>query len=373
MKDVLVVYRGPLERSRVGFILTALCKSYEHVVFVWVFPGKMTTATEEHFSKFISQYSVAETHILAQRLSSIRRTVREIKKIRASLGSNTDLAYVGISASIFHPFIDCRRMLWFINGIPEENNSGFPIGGRLMTWLQWKVFQIVARPSMVVTVSHRMNRYVARYFPKARLLAIPTVVDTDVFRFRGSPLSKRTGLFAYLGTGAPWQAIDYLSEVWQAIHTRYREIRFRVISRDPRTSALSTNIDAPSIEFVQSREFTQVASFLHESECGFILRRDTIVNRVSFPTKLAEYLAAGCWVVCSELDWDLTDYVRRFNVGVLIPVGMNAQQISDEIIKYRNNVDFVQLDLNIQSCLKELSVEHCVDVLRDALRSDELS
>ncbi len=329
----IVIYRGPLERSRIATILKALLRDEARVSFLWVYPGVFTARLNEIFSNFFSDFSGVEWQILNHRWTDIFRTRRTIKEL-TSVSVVSHLVLIGDSAALVFPRGVSKRITWFINGIPEERNLRWRWLANIVARAQWGLYQLAIRPDRIVTVSTRMSKHVRAFFPTAETFAVPTCVDRQVFSLK-TTVPKRSGLFCYLGTGAPWQALDRLSLLWQEIAKQDESLLFRVISRDPRCRVLGAGIATNRIEFVQSDRFQDVAAFLNECEAGFLIREDNIVNRVSFPTKMAEYLASGCWVVVSDLDWDASDVIRRFECGYLVKEDTNFSQVAHDILQFR--------------------------------------
>lgn len=333
----ILLYRGSLERSRLAFILEVALQHYKDIDFVWLFPGKLTPHVESVFTDFIAGFKVSSCHVLNHRLSSYLKSRRELSSIGRRV-PDYDLVLVGSSASVYTGSFTPRRVIWFINGIPEEAAMNSRAKG-MMSSFQWGVYKLFVKPSLIVTVSNRMSGYVRRHFPGVRIEAAPTCVDTSTFR-PPNGWQRQPGIFVYLGTGAAWQALDVLSELWQAIHKLDNTIKFRVVSRDPRTKVLAVGIDSSAIEFVQSNNFKEVATFLHNAEVGFLIRKDNIVNCVSFPTKLGEYLAAGCWVVATDLDWDVSDYISETPLaGMKLTPDLPVNKMAQSILDYRKKID----------------------------------
>lgn len=62
----------------------------------------------------------------------------------------------------------------------------------------------------------------------------------------------------------------------------------------------------------------KVGTALTAADWGWMLREDTITNRVASPVKFAEYLAAGLQVIISEHLGDTTAFVRQHQCGVIV-------------------------------------------------------
>jgi hypothetical protein len=61
----------------------------------------------------------------------------------------------------------------------------------------------------------------------------------------------------------------------------------------------------------------EVGTALAAADHGWMLREDTVTNRVASPVKFAEYLAAGLHVIISGNLGDTTAFVARLNCGVV--------------------------------------------------------
>lgn len=326
---IYIFYRGPLERSRLGFLLELFLSLGSDVNFFWLLPHpKFYNSENQVLEPFMSSFPGLEYKIIPAPLSKIYSVRSEIKKI-VETGKEVAVVSIGFTAPYFLPKRIKANHIWCINGIPEESllhtNSWLK---RLQVKSKWKTLAFQYKPDLILTVSKRMNTYVSGFFPGIKSYAIPLCVDLDRFK-RGMNKPK---YYTYSGSGAPWQNLGFLSLVWTELHRLDPAIKFRVISRDSRTKVLATGIPKESIEFVGTSDLDELADFLSEAKVGFLLREDSLVNRVSFPTKLSEYLASGSWVVVSDLDWDISEIVSDFKVGVLVSPKSTPKQIASYIL-----------------------------------------
>jgi len=365
MNKHLIFYRGPLERSRLSVIIESILKTDVPADFVWVFPGVLSKEKESHANSFLSQYSLGKIIFKSQNWKKFLTTRKELHKLIVS-ANYSHVSMVGFSAPFFIKMPGkAIRKTWFINGIPEEklvhNKSFFT---KIISSVLWKIQGRQANPNLTVTVSKRMSSYVQQRTGINRILEVPTCTSLDIFKPKEHTPRK---YFTYLGSGAGWQAIDLLEKVWYEIHCQNPAILFRVISRDARCKILGNRIPASNIEFVQSSDFSVVASYLHEAEVGFLIRRDSIVNRVCFPTKLGEYLASGSWVVSSKIDWDLAEYFSKYNIGLLVDPESKPADMAAEILSYREKTLNNPESMNIETCAAVLDRAHWVDVLQNQI------
>ncbi|WP_299987966.1 hypothetical protein [uncultured Pontibacter sp.] len=366
MKEV-ILYRGPLERARLKLLINSiLLNNNDEVDFVWIFPNTLSPDKQQHFKSFIDEFNLSNIHLINEPLIKYFSTIKKIKTLFRTI-EITKAHFIGFSAWVYSQSLNSTFKVWYVNGVPEENLMyGSSITGNISNYFQWKINGLFDQPDKIVTVSKPMTRLIKSYiFKSASFIEIPITVDTDLFSNSKGITEKK--YLTYLGTGAPWQSLDILKEIWEELHQIDSSLKFRVISRDDRTKILAEKLPAESIEFVGSNNFKEVANWLSESKIGFLIRRDNIVNEVAFPTKFAEYTAAGSLVALSELKWDLTSYLKNYNVGVLIPVKVNAEIAAQNIYEYLQQYeDTLYLD-RLKEVSYTLSNEYWAPVLNKQL------
>jgi hypothetical protein len=73
--------------------------------------------------------------------------------------------------------------------------------------------------------------------------------------------------------------------------------------------------------------------FLSKFEYGFLLREECVVNNVSSPIKLAEYLACGVNVIMSSSIKSYYPIVKLYNAGLVLnsPDHFNVSQLSFDL------------------------------------------
>ena len=349
MNKYIVIYRGPLERARIAFILEALSKEGKKISFYWIYPGALTEDKRIAFDKFVKVYPLLDKDVFSEKASGVLGILSKLKKLfRADVDYKPVL--IGFSTPLYRHSIK-GKYLWFINGIPEEEELSTSLLNKLSTRLKWALVKFLDDSDKIVTVSERMNRYVLSRLPLKRIKAIPTCVDLATFN---KPEVLKKSYMVYLGSGAKWQAIERTAKVWKELYELDRNIYFRVISRDERTRELAAGIPKTNIEFVSSDDFNVVANYLNECSVGFLIREDILVNRVSFPTKLGEYLSSGCAVISTNIDWDIRDYIDKYKVGTLLDLDISPTEMANKILDFLKSMDKSEIKMNIEKCVAVL-------------------
>lgn len=363
MKKALIIYRGPLQRSRLRLIILAYKNVFEIVDFIWLLPNKKYH-NENHkpFDEFISFYNLNSVKIIPGNLSKIFSCRKFLLNYHLSYNPDT-IGLIGTSARFFIPKNLLSKIIWYINGIPEEklihSNS---LKNKLRINVFWNILIILGSPKLIITVSENMGNYLKQYFPKSNFKTIPSTVPNYECDLDYS--NKR--YLAYSGSGAPWQWISKLECIWYLLHKINPTLEFKVISRDSRVKILGNRISNDKIKFISAKDSQEVFDNLKDCKAGFLIRQDHLINRVSSPIKFGEYLGAGCSVVTSQIEWSISDFVIDNNCGLLISTSeedeKNAIRINDYLMKLSPK-DYE----NAKSLSKQFDLDYNVDLLTQIL------
>jgi glycosyltransferase involved in cell wall biosynthesis len=333
MKNCLIIYRGPLQRSRLSLILSTYSEAFQRLDFLWLVPHPKYH-NENVFNDFISQFRLNQIHVIDGRLKKYFSATSEIKKKKNDLLYDR-LVLIGTTSIFFLPLHSTVDRDYFINGIPEErffHKSSFK--NKIQVFFIWKMISFYS-VDRVFSVSKYMSEYLKTKIKAKSYHSIPSGIYHNE-AMKNLTLGSR---MVYSGSGAPWQWLSQLSSLWQEIHQQDSNIKFLVVSRDPRTKILISGLNPDSIKFVQGINGEEVFSCLQEGSLGFLLRQDHLVNRVSFPIKFGEYLAAGLKVVVSDFEWECADFIRN-NGGGLLVINDNLKNEAGRIIQFFKSLNF---------------------------------
>lgn len=333
MKNCLIIYRGPLQRSRLSLILTAYSTVYHQVDFIWLVPHPKYYQ-ENGFKEFISQFRLNQIGLIDGRAKNYFNSFKEIKQRLKNLNYSR-LALVGTTSIFFLSRKNRVKSDYFINGIPEErffHQSNWK--NKLQVNLIWNSISFFS-VDRVFSVSEYMSNYLKTKIKAKSYHSIPSGIYHNQDRDKLIVGNK----MVYSGSGAPWQWLSQLSSLWQEIHRQDPTIEFLVVSRDPRTKILNSGLNSDSIQFVQGANGDEVFNCLQEGKLGFLLRKNHLVNKVSFPIKFGEYLAAGLRVVVSDFEWECADFIKKNGGGILVS-NHAIETEAKRIIEYFRSLTF---------------------------------
>jgi glycosyltransferase involved in cell wall biosynthesis len=330
-----VVYRGPFQGRRISFLLDTLEQIGGRQRFFWLNPD----ARWHERSAFLTDFAAARSgieHAVAldgrpRGLPSAVRALADRRRARASL-----VLAVGFTSLPFARAVRARRLVWCVNGIPEERLLHRDITReRLAVTAMWRGATLGRRPDAAVTVSEPMASLVEDRVGRMPTFVAPTVVDRSTFRLRPAG----PGALTYIGSGAPWQDLPLLGEIWSAVHRLDPSLRFRVVSRDDRAEVLQRALPAGVVESVSADRPAAVAEQLRDTQLGFIVRRPHLVNTVSYPTKFGEYVASGVGVVTTDIGWDIGTLVRTMGCGVVLDVAEPPARMAEHVVRFLSSPD----------------------------------
>lgn len=331
----IVLYRGPFQGRRLSFLLEAIGKAHDEVEFVWLYPQSKTNMQLPWFDHFMKERPFIRHHCILD--GSRNALVSIIRYLRRRYATQSRPIYaVGFTSLWYARMLWPRPIVWCIQGIPEEKlMHRDKVVDRLSVAATWRIAQAGPSPKMIITVSERMTEFVRKHFSGVTCVAAPTCADLKTFRPPDAP--KRRYL-TYLGSGAPWQNLGQLSQIWSALYHADQSLRFKVVSKDKRAEILKSDIPDEAIQFTAAEGPSEVARHLWETELGFLIRTPDIVNEVSFPTKFGEYVAAGVPVVGTDVGWDFSQIIKQTRCGLLVNWNSEPQAIAQEILTFRRKV-----------------------------------
>jgi hypothetical protein len=325
-----VVYRGPFQGRRITFLLDTLEQIGSTQRFFWLNPDRRW----RDGSAFLPDFAVARSGLEVavaldgrpQGLPSALRVLADRRRPRASL-----VLAIGFTSLPFARAVRARRLVWCVNGIPEErllHNDA--TSQRLAVEATWRAATVGRTPDATVTVSEPMAALVRDRVGHMPTFVAPTAVDRSTFQLRPAG----PGALTYIGSGAPWQDLPLLAEIWSAVHRLDAGLRFRVVSRDDRTEVLRRALPAGVVESVSADHPAAVAEQLRDTQLGFIVRRPHLVNTVSYPTKFGEYVASGVGVVTTDIGWDIGSLVRTTGCGLVLDVAEPPTRLAEHIVGF---------------------------------------
>ncbi|HOZ40659.1 MAG: hypothetical protein IPN62_14435 [Flavobacteriales bacterium] len=184
-------------------------------------------------------------------------------------------------------------------------------------------------------VAHWRERY--GYRGDAHVV-IPCTLGTEGTG-RNASVPPRDGRvrLVYSGSSAGWQGFSLLEELLVPLLEGDARVDVLFLARrDKHVQALMDRF--PGRVAQAWLEPAEVGPVLAIQDLGILLRESTITNKVSSPTKFAEYLAAGLPVIISSGIGDFSEAVRAHGLGVVYEPGQPLAELRSTTTEERDHV-----------------------------------
>lgn len=210
---------------------------------------------------------------------------------------------------IFLPFINSKIILDIHGVVVEELKLEKKI---FKSYIYSYVEKIALKKiKLAIVVSNSMQNYYKSKYPwydKSYLVYNIMPKSLDLCSFDKINIPDTINII-YSGNTQKWQNVDLMLEVVKK--SIFRNINFVILTGELDKFKLllkDKEIDIQKI-MINSVLPEELNSYYNDASYGFILRDDIVVNRVSNPTKLIEYLSYGIIpIVLSEKIGDFLDY-----------------------------------------------------------------
>lgn len=216
--------------------------------------------------------------------------------------------------------------------VPEEYREHYPsdtIGYGVRKFMERIT---IKNADYIICVSNYFKQYLTSDFNKSKksISVVPSCINDQAF-FHNEKTRKtmrqRIGagnnvVLVYSGNIGIWHAHDRLLEIYRRIASTYGHI-FLLFLIPSRKDGVTLQKKLNDLNFrdhfykILHLEHNEVGRYLMAADVAFLVRKDSLVNRVASPTKFAEYLASGLPVFASAHIGDIEWYVSRNNIGVV--------------------------------------------------------
>ena len=152
-------------------------------------------------------------------------------------------------------------------------------------------------------------------------------LDNSVFEKKD--YSKKT--FAYVGSLSVWQCFEETAELYSKIEKAIPNTFFKVLTFDVEKAERIINEKQIKNYCVKCVPKEDVQDELKDISFGFIIRRDTEVNRVATPTKLSSYLSVGVLPIYSSCLRDFHTQANGKSFALVTDIGENIDELISKI------------------------------------------
>lgn len=256
-----------------------------------------------------------------------------------------------------------KKYIFDMRGVyPEEGEFLFSSWHkRSLNFRTWKLIEkfMLLTADHIVVVSDRFKQHVLSEYP-AHADAIKNKISTIVCGVAPESIVNndipKASLhdpirLVYSGTLDGWTSPELLAKTYRQILEHNTQHNFVLnIYTTSNQELIHKAFNAEGIDsskyFVQRLKADEVAAKLRQNDIGILVRESSVVNEVSFPVKLGEYLAAGLPVIINSALIGAGEFVLKHNVGVVLDESYSIVKLTADASLFRNGIDGVLEELS---------------------------
>lgn len=130
-------------------------------------------------------------------------------------------------------------------------------------------------------------------------------------------INDQNNVLIYAGSVAGWQSFELVQNFLRPWLEKDKRNNIIFLAKaDKNIDALKQ--DFPDQIIQQWVSHLEVQQIMSAGDYGILIREKSVTNRVSSPTKFAEYLSAGLAVLISDGIGDYSEFVKEHNCGVIV-------------------------------------------------------
>lgn len=207
--------------------------------------------------------------------------------------------------------------------------------------------RVFSEADWLIFVSDAMRRFYENKFGRkySRSTIIPCATETTGKNLNGlgKTLKQKYNLedkliFCYVGSGESYQLPGQMCQIFKKIREIFPNAFLLIFShhKDVFLKQLAEAGISQEHYKIDAVKQSEVFNVLQMGDIGFLLRDDSIVNRVSSPTKFGEYCLSGMPVITTEWVGDISKIVEENQLGLI--VDLESPVLNPKLIEFIKNV-----------------------------------
>ncbi|MCX6250389.1 MAG: hypothetical protein NTX61_06520 [Bacteroidetes bacterium] len=206
---------------------------------------------------------------------------------------------------------------------------------------------------------------------KARFIENTNYYDDKFIRHQGSLKPGRKTRFVYSGSTVRYQMFDETLLLFKYYHDKYPDSELLLLIRDDHAKVREkiefAGLDQQSVILAFAPSLKELNDYLNTCDIAIMLRDSVKINFYAFPTKFAEYLAAGLPVIGTIGVYDTWNVIRQNDLGVIINL---EHPLNEEIPKIHDFISRVTPEFKCRCAdwaLQHLSWNHNIQRIYDEI------
>lgn len=263
--------------------------------------------------------------------------LNDIRKIYAFVKKNNVDVVVGHTMATYYYLVPIKlftssKIILEMQGFMEEESKLYNDISKIRYFFSKIIYGIFYRMCDLIIASSKTGADILRYYNK-NVYHVWGGVDTSIFNpavTSGNFLKKKSNeiVIGYAGNARIWQGLPFLIEAFTDL--RKIDSRYKLVLLSSEKKILKHK----GIVYIKPIEHNKVPLFYADCDILVIPRMGDEVSRISFPTKIVEYMAMGKATVASMTS-DAHKIITNGKDGFVFEPG-NKREFIDILLKLQD-------------------------------------
>ena len=274
-------------------------------------------------------------------------------------------AHTAHSAPFLYPYYDSGKIITDLHGLPPEEERMFGYHNRGDFYEAYERV-LIEKSHCVIGVTQAMYRHFHQKYCLAsdRFICLPIMPDIELIKREERPEAKR---IIYSGGIQAWQQVPKMLDAVKKLSARYEFLFLSQAENELRELARAEGIN--SLVRITSCKEAELSKYYAWADYGFCLREDSVVNRVSCPTKLMEYAISG---IVPIIDSDeIGDFFAMGGLAIKLEEILNGDYFSKERLDAIRQANFIVMERLLLNARKSESILRNFSALTSSLTEAE--
>lgn len=292
------------------------------------------------FFKNIKEFFVLKRHIFPPLfILDLVKTILLIKKILEENNGTVLLyahnLYSSFIAIFFKLWKKNAKVIFDVHGLVPQEFVWLKKGKRWgLAYFMLKIIERICamKSDYLVFASQSLEEYFKkRYKINKKIAVIPNISPfpirdmSELNRIRAD-LKKKFNLedstvLLHVGSFLQWTDADMVIEIIKRLKKFIPKVFLVILTYDEKTEVTNFLIGNQMLQSqfcVMHVPHDKIHQFIPVGDLGLIIRDNSLINEVAFPTKFSEYLACGVPILSTDSIKDIVNNIKIYNLGFVL-------------------------------------------------------
>lgn len=249
-------------------------------------------------------------------------------------------------------------------------------GDSFCLWLNRVEKKIIDRADHILIVAKKMREHLAEKWgveSGENISVVPIYLDVSGVDAYLNCHRQNGNVFVYSGGAQGYQCIKSMLTLFCHIKRIQQDASLLILTPDVdifEREIANVFHEKPDFISIKSVNHGGVIENLKRCNYGFVLRSDETLNKVSCPTKINEYLAAGLMVICTQFSGHGPSAIEETDAGVVVSLSVDSKEaelLVEKLAECREKYEGSRVSCYLQKFSQQSAAATLVKIVKEGL------